>query len=159
MLHDTYHSSISSYAIMLIWWYSPNQYRYFGSTLLYNLAKGIKQRIRDSLACNADAFRDGVVMIMKLLPKTYNCGLRMRRECRERFPRHRRSAIPACITARVACRDRNLEIFPCSRWGETFPPLPAHDQPAILRIYQEARGYSSVIQEKLERLSDCFVRI
>ena len=24
-----------------------------------------------------------------LLPDTYNCGLRMRRECRERFPRHR----------------------------------------------------------------------
>ena len=26
---------------------------------------------------------------MGLLPDTYNCGLRMRRECRERFPRHR----------------------------------------------------------------------
>ena len=26
---------------------------------------------------------------MGLLPDTLNCGLRMRRECRERFPRHR----------------------------------------------------------------------
>ena len=26
---------------------------------------------------------------MGLLPDTYNCGLRMRRECRERFPHHR----------------------------------------------------------------------
>ena len=38
---------------------------------------------------------------MGLLPDTQNCGLRMRRECRERFPRHRRSAIPTCITARA----------------------------------------------------------
>ena len=39
-------------------------------------------------------------------------GLRMRRECWERFPRHRRLAIPTCITAcvwrmyRDACRNR-----------------------------------------------------
>ena len=26
---------------------------------------------------------------MCLLPDTENCGLRMQRECRERFPRHR----------------------------------------------------------------------
>ena len=38
--------------------------------------------------------------------------VRMRRECRERFPRHRGWAIPTCITARAwrtcrdACRDR-----------------------------------------------------
>ena len=38
--------------------------------------------------------------------------VRMRRECRERFPRHREYAIPTCITARAsrtcrdACRDR-----------------------------------------------------
>ena len=40
----------------------------------------------------------------------------MRRECRERFPRHRRWAIPTCITARAsrtcrdACRDRQLAV-------------------------------------------------
>ena len=26
---------------------------------------------------------------MGFLPDTYNCGLRMRQECQERFPRHR----------------------------------------------------------------------
>ena len=42
--------------------------------------------------------------------------VRMRRECRERFLRHRRWAIPTCITARAshtcrdACRDRQLSV-------------------------------------------------
>ena len=39
---------------------------------------------------------------MGLLPHTENCGLRMRRECRERFPRLRGLAIPTRITARDA---------------------------------------------------------
>ena len=53
---------------------------------------------------------------MGLLPDTYNCGLHIRRECRERFPRQRRLAIPTCITARAsrtcrdACRDRKLAV-------------------------------------------------
>ena len=34
---------------------------------------------------------------MGLLPDTYNCGLRMRRECRERFPRHRNQRKPLVI--------------------------------------------------------------
>ena len=43
---------------------------------------------------------------MGLLPDTYNCGLCMRRGCRERFPCHRPQrnpslAIPTCIMARV----------------------------------------------------------
>ena len=44
---------------------------------------------------------------MSLLPDTQNGGLRMRWECRERLPRHRMLAIPACITARASrtCRD------------------------------------------------------
>ena len=54
-----------------------------------------------------------------LLPGTQDCRLRMRRECRERFPRHRNRllAIPICITARVwctcrdVCRDRNPQIY------------------------------------------------
>ena len=40
-----------------------------------------------------------VLFRMGLLPDTQNCGLRMRRECRERFPRHRGLTIPACTTA------------------------------------------------------------
>ena len=53
---------------------------------------------------------------MSLIPDTQNCGLCMRRECRERFPRHRGLAIPTCITARAwrtchdACRDRLLAV-------------------------------------------------
>ena len=44
---------------------------------------------------------------MGLLPDTLNCGLRMRRECRERFPRHLGLALPTCSTARAlrTCRD------------------------------------------------------
>ena len=49
---------------------------------------------------------------MDLMPDMYNCGLRMRRECRERFPSigfkgNRLLAIPACITARASCTCRN----------------------------------------------------
>ena len=56
----------------------------------------------------------GTVMIkfpltvcMGLLPDAQNCGLRLHRECRERFPRHRGLAILTCITARAwsTCRD------------------------------------------------------
>ena len=44
---------------------------------------------------------------MGLLPDTQHCGVRMRRECRERFPRLRGLAIPTRITARAlrTCRD------------------------------------------------------
>ena len=53
-----------------------------------------------------------LILFMGLLPYTQTSGLRMRQECRERFPRHRGLAIPTCITARAlrtyrdACRDR-----------------------------------------------------
>ena len=68
----------------------------------------------------------------------------MRRECRERFPRHCGLAIPTCITARAwctcrdACRDRYLAISLEFGGGKTFPAFPAHVQPAILCILQEA---------------------
>ena len=42
-----------------------------------------------------------------LLADTQNCGLRMRRECRERFFRHRGLPIPTCITARAWCTCRD----------------------------------------------------
>ena len=67
-----------------------------------------------------------------------NCRLRIRRECRERFPRHRRLAIPTCITARAslavsfevggrenvhsipgACTTRNFTYLVRCPWYET----------------------------------------
>ena len=80
----------------------------------------------------------------------------MRRECQERFPRHRGLAIPACITARasplsdkkpigflsdsghvlaVMHAETANKIFPFKPVvGKTFPAFPLHAQPAILRI-------------------------
>ena len=54
--------------------------------------------------------------------------------------------IPACITARAsrtcrgACRDRYSAVA-----RKTFPAFPAHAQPTILRIWQEAHGTWAVV--------------
>ena len=78
--------------------------------------------------------------IMGLLPDTQNCGLRMRWECRERFPRHR-------FQRKLLVSDPDMHHGTCvmhvgiakPRWrGKTFPAFPAHAQLAILRIWQEA---------------------
>ena len=62
----------------------------------------------------------------------------MRRECRERFPRHRlqrKSLVnDPCVTHVPWCMSGSL-----TRDGwKTFPAFPAHAQPEILRIWQEA---------------------
>ena len=59
--------------------------------------------------------------IMGHLPNTYKCGLRMRRECREHFPRHRGLASPTFITSSVKhvswCMPGSLTSgFLWSRW-------------------------------------------
>ena len=62
-----------------------------------------------------------------LLPDTQSCGLCMRRECRERFPRHRSLEIPACIsvrawrTCRDACRDHQRTVSFDVGAGEKVP--------------------------------------
>ena len=67
---------------------------------------------------------------MGLLPNTQNCGLLMRRECRERFPHPLGLAIPTCITARAwrtcrdACRDSYLAVFFEVGGGENVPVIP-----------------------------------
>ena len=81
---------------------------------------------------------------MGLLSDRQNCGLRMRRECRERFPRHRLQRKPlvsdpgmhrgSCVTHVPWCMSRSLT----HGGGKTFPTFPAHAQPASLRIWQEA---------------------
>ena len=79
--------------------------------------------------------------IMDLLPDAYDCVLRIRWECRERFPRHRLQRKPlisypgihhgTCVTHVPWCMSGSLTLGA----GKTFP---AHAQPAILRIWQEA---------------------
>ena len=83
---------------------------------------------------------------MGLLPDTQNCVLRMRWECRERFPRHRFQRKPlvsdsgmhhgTCVTHVPWCMSGSLTCVA----GKTFPAFPAHAQPAILHIWQEAHA-------------------
>ena len=68
---------------------------------------------------------------MGLLPDTQNCGLRMRRECRERFPRHRLQRKPlvsdpgihhgTCVTHVPWCMSGSLTG--CG--GENVPSIPS----------------------------------
>ena len=59
---------------------------------------------------------------MGFLPDTWNCGLRMRRECQERFPRHPRVSDPdmhhgTCVTHVPWCIPVSLTSgFLWSRW-------------------------------------------
>ena len=47
------------------------------------------------------------------------CGLRMSRECRERFPRHCGLATPTCITTSASRMPGSfISGFLCSRWGK-----------------------------------------
>ena len=66
---------------------------------------------------------------MGLLPDTQNCGLRMRRECRERFPRHRLQRPPVgdpdmhygtCVTHVPWCMSGSLTRGD----GENVPGIP-----------------------------------
>ena len=66
-----------------------------------------------------------------LLPDTWNCGLRMRRECRERFPRHLLQRKPlindpgmhhgTCVTHVPWCMPGSL----IHGGGENVPGIPA----------------------------------
>ena len=68
---------------------------------------------------------------MGFLPGTLNFGLRMRRECRERFTHHRGLAIPTCITARAwrTCRympGSLIRRFLWNRWRGKRSRHPRH---------------------------------
>ena len=80
------------------------------------------------------------------LSNTQNCWLRMRREFQERFPGHRLHRKPVvtylgmhhgtCVTHVPWCM---LGLL--TRGGrKAFSTFPAHAQPAILLIWQEAHG-------------------
>ena len=82
--------------------------------------------------------------LMGLLTDTKNRVLRVRRECRERFPHNRlqRKRLVndpgmhhgTCVTHVPWCISGSLT----RGFGKTFPAFPAHAQPAILLIWQEA---------------------
>ena len=66
--------------------------------------------------CMPDNLRT-VSVPMGHLPDTLNCGLRIRGECREHFPRHHGLAIPTCITARAWRMPGSITSdFLLSRW-------------------------------------------
>ena len=59
---------------------------------------------------------DGLVnnIIIGLLPDTSNCGLRMRRECRERFLRHQ---LQRKSVKKVYCELKNLNSHGFTNWA------------------------------------------
>ena len=86
------------------------------------------------------------VFPMGLLPNTQNCGLRMRLECRERFPRHRlqRKRLVSdhgmyhgtCVTHVPWCMSVSL-----TRGGEgNVPGIPGACATRNFTIWQEAYG-------------------
>ena len=84
------------------------------------------------------------VIWMGLLPETWNCVLRMLRECRERFPRLCGLAILTCIMARAwrtcrgACWEHWLAVFFEVSGGEHIPSIPGACAAPISCIWQEA---------------------
>ena len=63
----------------------------------------------------------------------------MRRECRERFPRHRYQRKPLGSDPgmhRGTCVTHATPRW----WGKTFPAFPVHVQTAIFHIWQEAHA-------------------
>ena len=71
---------------------------------------------------------------MGLLPDTQKLGLRMHRECRKRFPRHRGLAARAWRAVMYAGIANKRFPFK-SVAGKKFPAFPAHVQHTILRIW------------------------
>ena len=100
---------------------------------------------------------------MGLLPDTWNCGLRMRRECRERFPCGRLQRKPlasdpgmhqgTCVTHVPWCMSGSLT----GGGGENVPGIPDACEPVILCIWQEAHRVNSLFEIKLCVCFFCFV--
>ena len=84
---------------------------------------------------------------MGLLPDTQNCGLRIRRECREHFPRYQRQMKPpvsdpdmhhgTCVTHVLWGISGSLTR--CG--GENVPDIPGACATHIFRIWQEAHKW------------------
>ena len=76
----------------------------------------------------------------------------MRRECREHFPRQRLK------TNRGALTVVHVGIAKPLWWGKRSMAFPVHAQPAILRIWQKAHGFSK-IKETNKRVIRMFASI
>ena len=107
---------------------------------------------------------------MGLLPDTWDFGLRMHRECRERFPGQHGLASPTSITARAwhtcrgACRDRQLAFCIEVAGGENDPGIPSAC--ATHNFTYLAKGQCQVHIPSFLRITsslmvfipDCFIR-
>ena len=85
----------------------------------------------------------------------------MRRECWERFPRHRpqrnrQLTIPVCIKARAMIHVGIAN----PRWrGKTFRAFPAYAQPQIVHIWQEAHVVEFDDQAPVDDIYDSLIRL
>ena len=96
----------------------------------YSERKQYQCLVRAVLAAGLTQLRPLIYAGMGLLPDTQNCGLRMRRECRERFPRlwfHRKLLVNdpgmhhgTCVTHVPWCMSGSLT---CGG-GENVPGIP-----------------------------------
>ena len=93
---------------------------------------------------------------MDLLPDTDNCGLRVRREYRERFPRRRLQRKPlfsdhgTCATHVQWCMSGSLT----HGGGKNVPSIPGACAPATLCIWQEAHGLKCITYSDLVGTQD-----
>ena len=107
---------------------------------------------------------------MDLLPDTYNCALRMRHECRERFSRHRLQRGPLVTDSGVHHGTSDTHVPWCMSGslthddGENVPCIPGACTTTILRIWQEAHtvymgGFGHASDTDGIATSLCFVAI
>ena len=90
----------------------------------------------------------------------------MRRECRERFPRHilQGKLLVNCSGMHhgTCVRDARAVMhvgIANPRWQEkTFPAFPAHAQPAILLICQEAHCENETNKPEMKQLTTTIVK-
>ena len=85
-----------------------------------------------------------------LLPANQNWRLRMHQECGEHYPSYllqRKPLVGDPGMHHGMCCDASQNRY-TAVVGKTFPALPAHAQPAILRIWQEAHGIATHLKIK-----------
>ena len=93
------HAFIAGFDVYDEWTYSV-----MGLYIHWSLKTPEKQNTKfDITTTSQNSYIKTIAMPFAIQFTQKNCELRMRRERRERFPRHRRLAIP---TRRDACRDR-----------------------------------------------------